>query len=76
MLCGGFEELEAELKQVAEEMEQEASEPEVDPEDLDKAAYKVPDTDEGFRKILKERFGHDDFLQGQLEAIKIVLNKK
>jgi hypothetical protein len=62
MLCGGFEEVEAELRQVAEEMEQEGSEPEVDPLDLDKAAYKVPDSDEGFKEILKERFGHDEFL--------------
>lgn len=52
MLLGGFEEIEAELKQVNIEMEQEELEHEVDPQDFDKAAYKIPDTDEGFKKIL------------------------
>jgi hypothetical protein len=28
----------------------------VDINDIDKAAYEVPDTDEGYLKILKERF--------------------
>ena len=36
----------------------------------------MPDTDEGYQKILKERFGHDDFLPGQLEAIKILIHKR
>ena len=49
---------------------------EVDPNDLDKAAYHIPTSDEGYRKILKERFGHDDFKEGQLEAIKILLEEK
>ena len=38
--------------------------------------YKKPQTDDGYRKILKERFGHKDFLPGQLEAIKILIEKK
>lgn len=37
---------------------------EVDINEIDKASYAVPDTDAGYRKILKERFGHDDFLEG------------
>jgi len=57
-----------ELKQIDEEIE----DVEVDINDLDKAAYEVPDTDEGYLKILKERFGHDTFLPGQLDAIKIL----
>ena len=36
----------------------------------------MPLNDEGYVKILKEVFGHDEFLQGQLEAIKIVLEEK
>ena len=49
---------------------------EVDINDLDKAAYALPTSDEGYRKILKERFGHEEFKDGQLEAIKIILEKK
>jgi|TARA_B110000285_G_C14495414_1_gene325763 hypothetical protein len=37
---------------------------EVDINDLDKAAYAVPTSDEGYRKILKERFGHEEFKDG------------
>jgi hypothetical protein len=36
----------------------------VDINDLDKAAYAIPDSDEGYRKILKERFGHEEFKDG------------
>ena len=49
-----------ELKQI----DQQVDDVEVDKNDLDKAAYAVPSTDDGFRKILKERFGHDEFLEG------------
>jgi len=49
-----------ELKQIDKRVE----DVEVDINDLDKASYAVPDNDEGYRKILKQRFGHDDFLQG------------
>lgn len=45
----------------------------MDINDLDKASYAAQDTDEGYKKILKERFGHDEFLEGQLEAIKILV---
>lgn len=45
-----------------------------DPED--QALYKVPTDDAGYLKILKERFGHDSFKEGQLEAIKVLLEKK
>ena len=38
--------------------------------------YSVPTDDAEFKKILKERFGHDEFYEGQLEAIKIMLQKK
>lgn len=49
-----------ELKKIDEQVE----DIEVDINDLDKASYAVPDTDEGFLRILKERFGHDEFLEG------------
>jgi superfamily II DNA helicase RecQ len=44
--------------------------------DLDKAAFEVPNTDDGYLNILKERFGHTSFLAGQLDAIKILTAKR
>ena len=73
MLASDLEDMEDELKQIDKTIEEKIEEP-VD--DLDKAAYEIPETDEGFVKILKERFGHDSFKEGQLEAIKIILTKK
>ena len=69
MLVDNIEQMHDELKKIDEQVE----DIEVDINDLDKASYAVPDTDEGFLKILKERFGHDEFLEGQLEAIKIIV---
>lgn len=68
MLADGLDEMMEELKQIDETV----VDIEVDINDLDKASYAVPDTDDGYRRILKERFGHDDFLEGQLDAIKIL----
>ena len=68
MLCDGFEKMEDELKQIDTSIVDE------DPEDA--AAYQIPSTDEGFLKILKEKFGHESFREGQLEAIKIMLSQK
>jgi len=77
LLCEGFEEMEAELRRQAEDKaESDSDNASVDSQDPDKACHKVPDSDEGFKAILKERFGHDDFLEGQLHAIKILLKKK
>ena len=72
MLVEGFDAMAAELLKIDEEID----DPSVDINDIDKAAYAIPTTDEGFKKILKERFGHDEFLEGQLEAIKILLQKR
>ena len=72
MLCSGFDVLEKELKEIDTIMEDE----EVDPNDIDKAAYSIPTTDDGYRQILRERFGHEEFKDGQLEAIKILLEEK
>jgi hypothetical protein len=36
----------------------------------------VPDSDEGFLDILKQRFGFNEFKEGQLESIKKVLVEK
>ena len=58
------------------QIEQEIDEIEVDINDLDKASYATPDSDEGYKRILKERFGHDEFLEGQLDAIKILTQKR
>ena len=38
--------------------------------------YEIPETDEEFLAILKERFGHSEFKEGQLEAIKVMLYEK
>jgi len=73
MLCEGFDTMALELQKIDDEVEED---PPVDPNDLDKAAYAVPTTDEGYRKILKERFGHDEFMEGQLEAIKVLVEKR
>lgn len=69
LLYEGFDQMMDELKQIDEEVE----DVEVDINDLDKASYAVPESDEGYKKILKERFGHDEFLEGQLDAIKILV---
>ena len=45
-----------------------------DPED--RALHRLPTTDEGYLEVLKERFGHSDFKEGQLRAIKVILEKK
>lgn len=60
LLAEDFEAMMGELRQIDSEIE----DIEVDINDLDKAAYDVPDTDEGYLKILKERFGHETFLPG------------
>lgn len=51
----------AELKQIDEKIEED---PEVDLEDLDKAAFALPSDDQGYLKILKSRFGHTEFKEG------------
>jgi hypothetical protein len=44
---------------------------------FDKPFYKnIPSTDEEYQKILKDRFGHESFKEGLLEALKILLEKK
>ena len=60
MLAENLDEMMDELKQIDETIQ----DIEVDINDLDKAAYAVPETDEGYLRILKERFGHDNFLEG------------
>ena len=75
MLVADFDEIDDELRKIDSKI--------IDPDEKvkeedkdDAAAYKIPTADEGFLKILKERFGHDSFKEGQLEAIKIILNEK
>jgi hypothetical protein len=75
LLCDNLDDID--VDQIDDKIiEEESSEEDVDPNDLDKAAYKIPKDDDGYRKILKEKFGHDDFLPNQLEAIKIIVEKK
>jgi hypothetical protein len=72
MLVQDFDDMLDELKQIDDEIE----DIEVDINDIDKAAYEIPATDDGYKKILKERFSHDEFLEGQLDAIKVVTEAK
>ena len=37
---------------------------------------KLPKDDEEYTQILRDRFGHEEFKEGQLEAIKILLEEK
>lgn len=69
LLAEGLDQVEEELEQIDEEVKEENH--------GDKALYKVPKKDDGvYAKVLKERFGHESFKPGQLEAIKILLEKK
>jgi hypothetical protein len=44
---------------------------------FDRPLYpKIPSSDEEYLAILTERFGHTSFKEGQLEALKILLEKK
>lgn len=70
MLMDNIDEMMDELKQIENIIEEDVQ---VDINDLDKASFAIPDTDEGYLKILKERFGHNEFMEGQLEAIKIIV---
>ena len=49
MLCDNIDKMRDELKRIDEHVE----DIEVDINDLDKAAFAVPDTDDGFKSILK-----------------------
>jgi len=68
MLVADFEEMKDELKE-ADNIAKVVVEEDLD----DAAAYAIPTSDEGYYKVLKEKFGHDTFKEGQLEAIKIIL---
>ena len=47
-------------------------------EDLgcDEAQFAIPSCDQGYVDVLNEKFGHEEFREGQLKAIKIILEKK
>lgn len=62
MLVADFEELDDELKKIDTEIIEEVEEEML--VDDDKAAYAIPSSDEGYHRILKERFGHDTFKEG------------
>lgn len=46
------------LEQIDEDIKEEELSEEVKDNDFDKARYKIPEDDEGYLQILKERFGH------------------
>lgn len=64
MLDGNLSDMADELAAIDEAIADQEVEPIEELQDIDKPLYEIPDTDEGFRKILKERFGHDDFREG------------
>ena len=73
LLVGGDikEEVKEQLKKIGEELE------EVQPADEDdRAPHEIPDDDAGYEKVLREEFGHQSFREGQLKAIKILLEQK
>ena len=47
-------------------------------EDLgcDEAQFAIPSCDQGYVDVLNEKFGHEEFREGQLKAIKLILEKK
>lgn len=63
-------ELEKELKQIDNEVRSQESERD------DSAAHEIPDTDEGYVDVLKQKFGHSSFREGQLTAVKLILEQK
>ena len=64
-------EVEAELNQL------EAAQVKTNPvTDDDQAFYPIPANDKGYEFVLKEKFGHTSFREGQMEAIKIILEQK
>lgn len=63
--------MQEELQKIDEELQ------EIEPEDLDdRAPHEIPDHDSGYEKVLQEEFGHQTFREGQLKAIKILLEEK
>lgn len=70
------EDIENELANIGEEVKSEDEE-EVANANFDHSLYpSIPKSDEEYEAILKERFGHTSFKEGQLEALKILLEKK
>ena len=65
-LLGDEEEVQEELKKIDREIKSQQSEDEEAKDaDFDHPLYrKVPDSDEGYRQILEERFGHKQFKEG------------
>ena len=61
-MAGDQEEVDEILQKIDEEVKEEEEVAEV--LDQDKPAYSIPSTDNGYRKILKEKFGFDDFKEG------------
>lgn len=77
------EEIKEELEKIdneinsQEEEDEESLEIPVENANFDKPLYpQIPQTDQEYIDILKERFGHTSFKEGQLEALKILLEKK
>ena len=76
-----------EMSQEEEEVQQEEEPPkpietslthlknEINDDDDDGPNFKITD-DQGYIEVLKERFGHSEFREGQMRAIKIILEKK
>ena len=42
----------------------------------DEAEFAIPSCDQGYVDVLNEKFGHEEFREGQLKAIKLILEKK
>ena len=64
-------EMDKELKKIDQEVKSQE-----DQEGDDSANYAIPDNDQGYVDVLKERFGHTSFRDGQLKAVKLILEEK
>ena len=68
---------EDDLKDALGNIEEEVKSEEEEEVNFDRPLYRqLPKSDEEYTAVLLERFGHESFKEGQLEAIKILLEKK
>lgn len=73
LISGGMNEIEEQLKDIDQEVK---SNQDSDGKNVDGADFAIPATDQGYVDVLKERFGHTDFREGQLTAVKLILEQK
>jgi len=63
-------------KEIIEELKDIDEEVNSEEENGDEANYPLPNEDLGYIQVLEERFGHTSFREGQLKAVKLILEAK